>query len=499
MGQKKKNPLIATILADGANQRAESTKAPGEMLSRPNYGTDSGASRPGKRTATQRASKAETVDQPGFLGSNAKYSAARPIDPETGEVSSTKKTAAMLRCERFAMQSGVRKLLPESRTAKCLRLRQKGQEVQVIRSKEHKRCSYHGLQTCSSVWACPVCAAKISERRRVELKTAIDAHVLSGGGVYLLTLTNPHHFGDDLGELLAGQAKALSYFNGDRASRKLFAEMGCIGQIRALEATHGRLRDVNNGWHPHYHILLFAAASLDLKDFELRLAGRWMTACAKAGLKLPSIEHGVRLDSGKYAAKYAAKWGLDHEMTKGHIKKATDGESPFDLLRAYTENDDKQAGALFVEFANSFKGKRQLHWSPGLKKHFQIGEMTDEELAAKQDDRAALLGKLTLEQWRYILKKDARAIVLDLAEQGWEAVARFLAAMPAELAPSVETARAAGEISRLVSEGGSAQRVQLSAFRRKLVEAVDPHGTGFSVGQTAQAISLGGSQPAGPS
>jgi hypothetical protein len=372
----------------------------------------------------------------GFLGTNAKSSSAPQIDPETGEILGTAKTSIMARFERFALQSAARKLLPDSRTAKCLRLRQKGQDIQVLQSKEHKTCSYKGLQTCGSVWACPVCAAKISERRRVELKAAIERHLSNGGGVYLLTLTNPHHFGDKLGELLAGQAKALSYFNGERASRKVFVAMGCIGQIRALETTHGRLRRVNNGWHPHYHIVLFASAGLDLVAFQHDLALRWISACTKAGLKAPSIEHGLKLDPGEFAADYAAKWGLDHEMTKGHIKKAKDGESPFDLLRAYLANGDKQAGALFHEFAETFKGKRQLYWSSGLKKRFQIGEMTDEELANQQDDKALLLGTITVDQWRYILKKEARSLVLELAEQGWEAVSRFLASVPQE--PCVE-------------------------------------------------------------
>ena len=367
-----------------------------------------------------------------FLGTNAKSSAAPQIDPETGEILGTAKTSIMARFERFALQSAARKLLPDSRTAKCLRLRQKGRDIQVLQSKEHKTCSYKGLQTCGSVWACPVCAAKISERRRVELKAAIDRHLGNGGGVYLLTLTNPHHFGDQLADLLAGQAKALYYFNSDRASRKVFASMGCIGQIRALETTHGRLRRVNNGWHPHYHIVLFAASALDLAALQLDLAARWISSCTKAGLKAPSIEHGLRLDPGEFAADYAAKWGLDHEMTKGHIKKAKDGESPFDLLRAYLANGDKQAGALFHQFAETFKGKRQLFWSPGLKKRFQIGEMTDEELANQQDDKALLLGTITVDQWRYILKKEARSLVLELAEQGWEAVSRFLASVPQE-------------------------------------------------------------------
>jgi hypothetical protein len=378
-------------------------------------------------------SPAQPTERGRSLGSNAKYSAAPlKVDEDTGEILGAERSPGMARCERFALQSAARKLLPQSRTAKCLRLRRNGNDIQVIQSKEHKTCSYKGLQTCGSVWACPVCAAKISERRRVELKAAVDRQLAAGGGVYLLTLTNGHNYGDDLAELLAGQAKALSYLNGDRASRKVFAAMGCIGQIRALETTHGRLRRVNNGWHPHYHVLLFAASGIDLDAFQLQLSHRWISACVRAGLKAPSIEHGLKLDPGHFAANYAAKWGLDHEMTKGHIKKAQDGESPFDLLRAYLSDGNKQAGALFAEFAETFKGKRQLHWSPGLKKRFQIGEMTDEELANKQDDKAVLLGSITLPQWRHVLKVEARSLILELAEHGWEAVSRFLASIPAE-------------------------------------------------------------------
>jgi hypothetical protein len=368
----------------------------------------------------------------GALGTNAKYSAAPGvIDADTGEILDVLGyDPIMAKFERFALQSAVRRLLPLSRTAKCFRLRQKGKQVEVLQSKQYKSCSYKGLQTCGSVWSCPICAAKISERRRVELQAAMSVHQAQGGQVLLATFTNPHYLGDQLASVLAGQRKALYYLNGDRASRKLFADMGCVGQVRALEVTSGRLRRVNNGWHPHYHVLLFVASQLDLTAFRQRLFERWLSACLKAGLKLPSVEHGVRLDDGSKAAAYASKWGLESEMTRGHTKKATDGETPFDLLRAYLEKGDKQGGALFVEFAEVFRGKRQLHWSPGLKKLFGIGDMSDEDLANKPEDHAHLLGSITLDQWRKVLKADGRSIVLQLASQGWDAVSRYLDALP---------------------------------------------------------------------
>jgi hypothetical protein len=115
-------------------------------------------------------------------------------------------------------------------------------------------------------------------------------------------------------------------------------------------------------------------------------------------------------------------------MTKGHTKRAIHGETPFDFLRAYlVDKTDKQAGALFKEFAETFKGKRQLHWSPGLKKRFAIGEATDEELAVQMDDHAAMLGTITLDQWRDVLSVDGRGTVLMLAANGgWDAVALYL-------------------------------------------------------------------------
>ena len=336
------------------------------------------------------------------------------------------------RLERFALQSVARSILPKSRTAKCLRIRAHDCDIQVWRSKAHGTASYGGLQTCGSVWVCPVCNGKISERRRVELLAAMDMHKAQGGAVYLLTLTTPHQRGDNLAELLKNQQKALEAFLRDRKVREVFSEMGYIGQVKALEVTHGRKSGCDNGWHPHFHILQFCQVSgreADRKDWQARLYLRWVAYCEKAGLGTPSYAHGIKLDDGTQAAKYVTKWGLEDEMTKGHSKKAkAGGETPFDLLRAaLADAGDVQARALFQEFAQCFKGKRQLSWSNGLKARFNQVEKTDEQLAAEQDDRAVLLGLLTVDQWRDVLKLDLRGPLLEIASKGgWEAVQRLL-------------------------------------------------------------------------
>jgi hypothetical protein len=373
------------------------------------------------------------------LGTNAKSSATPPsTDPETGEITGGEAVynPMLARVQRFILQSVARKFLPKSRTDKCMRLRQASKEIQVWQSKEYKTTSYSGLQTCGSVWACPVCSAKIAERRRAEIVAAMAAHKAAGGCMNLLTLTAPHQRTDQLVDLLKKQALALKKMFADRTVRKVLTEMGVLGQIRALEVTHGRLSEFNNGWHPHYHFLMFAGSGVDLarfdgpqmKDWAVRLYLRWAACCESAGLGTPSYAHGLKLDDGSKAAKYVAKWGLEDEMTKGHTKKAINGETPFDFLRSYlADATDKQAGALFKEFAETFKGKRQLYWSPGLKKRFAIGESSDEELAAQMEDHAAMLGTITIDQWRDVLAVEGNGTVLMLAANGgWDAVARFL-------------------------------------------------------------------------
>lgn len=417
---------------------ATNSKAATAPTSRPSGGerTD------GRAIARPPARSAGAGRKPGPgrpLGTNAKFPFTPPTtDPETGEITGGEAVfdPMLARLQRFMLQSVARKFLPKSRTDKCLRLRQASKEIQVWQSKEFKTTSYSGLQTCGSVWACPVCSAKIAERRRAEIIAAMAAHKAAGGCMNLLTLTAPHQRVDQLGDLLKKQALALKNMFADRTVRKVLAEMGVLGQIRALEVTHGRLSEFNNGWHPHYHFLLFAGAGVDLarfdgpqmKDWAVRLYLRWAACCERAGLGTPSFAHGLKLDDGSKAARYVSKWGLEDEMTKGHTKKAIHGETPFDFLRAYLgDKADKQAGALFKEFAETFKGKQQLRWSPGLKKRYAIGEASDEELAAQMDDHAAMLGTITLDQWRDVLAVEGNGTVLMLAAKGgWDAVAIFL-------------------------------------------------------------------------
>lgn len=350
------------------------------------------------------------------------------VDQETGEILDLPLDPKQHRAQRFALKSVVNRLLPTSRTSKCCRWRIPKKALQVHRSIEHGKAFYSGLEVCASVWSCPVCAAKISERRRAELVTAVALAKSMGMHVKLLTLTVPHGLGDDLPTLVAQIRNAWRRTTTGRAGKDFRKLLGVRGTIRALEVTYGE-----NGFHPHLHVLLFLDQDATNACIQGLFTPIWQDACTKAGLPRPSDAHGCRVDDGSKAARYASKWGLESEMTKSHTKQGRNGSrTPWDFLRAFLERSEgwEQSAHLFRTYAAAFKGQRQLYWSNGLRALLAMGqEATDEEVAAVQDDTATELAELTDEQWRAILRTRSECLVLDMAEEHPQALPVLLASI----------------------------------------------------------------------
>ncbi len=297
----------------------------------------------------------------------------------------------------------------------CRRI-DKNKGVGVRMNEERGTAYFDNLQRCGSVWNCPVCSGEITEVRKLELKQGIDNWRSKGGAVYLVTLTNRHHVGDVLCGLLDGQRKALVKLWGQRAVKEMLKALGCVGRITATEVTW----NWDNGWHPHFHLLIFFDHQINAQGLQTFLSAEWINACRKAGLKLPSIEYGVDVRDGSYADKYVAKWGLEHELTKGHVKKGRgDSLTPFDLLRQYPENQ-QLFGNLFRQFADAFKGKRQLVWTDGLKKLLEVDEKTDEDIIFDTEKESILIHELAIEVWDLIVKYSQRAEYLEFIELDYD-------------------------------------------------------------------------------
>ena len=83
-------------------------------------------------------------------------------------------------------------------------------------------------------------------------------------------------------------------------------------------------------------------------DWKTRLYLRWDAYCQKAGLGSPSFQHGIDLRDGSFASNYVAKWGLEDEMTKGHIKKGKAGGNAFRPAARCSGRQGRQAGGCAV-------------------------------------------------------------------------------------------------------------------------------------------------------
>lgn len=129
--------------------------------------------------------------------------------------------------------------------------------------------------------------------------------------------------------------------------------------------------------------------------------------------------------AGGYGAvsDYVTKWGVVEEVTKSNSKMGrAAGEvehySPFQLLDLVKQGSS-WAGPVFVDYAHAVKGKNQLVWSPGLRDLFDLGaDLSDQEIAERQDEKAVLLLTLLWPDWRKVLKSGSRAMLLEVAGTG---------------------------------------------------------------------------------
>jgi hypothetical protein len=259
---------------------------------------------------------------------------------------------------------------------------------------------------------CPICAAKISERRRVELTQAIAHTDLVPA---LVTFTLQHNQGDKPGLLLGALLDSYRFLKGGRKWANFVSDVGWLGSIRSLEVTYG-----DNGWHPHLHVLAFFKAGSILDGVADFLKSRWVGILERHE-RTATLIHGVDFRSANTAvAGYVAKWGLEHELVKSAVKiaRGRNGRTPTQLLLDYVDGDEK-AGALWQEYARAFKGKRQLVWSRGLRDLLGLGkEETDEGIVQREEEAAVLLAQLTLKQWRVVLAHNARGELLEVANSG---------------------------------------------------------------------------------
>jgi hypothetical protein len=380
-----------------------------------------------------------------LLGNYAKSSVVKYPSTSSNDATYSEELLEVKRAQnralRYEMQDTARTLLKSDfsnsgfdsvkqikgayRLIKC-RSFQIGPQVGLQRSIKHGKVFYSGLVTCGSVWSCPVCAPIIQQQRQKEISKAMDsAYNDKGLSCSMLTFTFPHYIFESCSSLLEKMAKAFSTFRALSSYKTMRKNIGYVGLIRGLETVYGK-----NGWHNHTHEIWFHDPK-KIRRQKSNIRKMWYHSCKKAGL-VPKgkfsafMKHAFDLktcvSSGEYLLKSAQDgWGVDNELTKNSLKSNSKGLPPFALLESANDLDDpnsKRNGALFLEFAKAFAGKRQTYWTNGLKEFFSIADLTDEETVEKNKDKAIQLGTLDKTAWFIIRKNKARSLILYLSEKG---------------------------------------------------------------------------------
>lgn len=202
-----------------------------------------------------------------------------------------------------------------------------------------------GTQRCSSVWACPMCARRISAKRQADLTQVVGRW----DAVTFGTLTMPHRLGVDLkARRLVLQAAWKD------ATQHLRRDFGPWRYVRVLEATPGRDRK----GHPHFHVII------DRDDVAQELVRRWLVALPGAS----SRAQDVRVGDAAGAVNYLMQEAL------GSLSK---GSAHWSVLRAALERGD---GAEWRRVEQGLRGARQVVMSRGLLKDAGLDEVLDADV-----------------------------------------------------------------------------------------------------------------------
>lgn len=347
------------------------------------------------------------------------------------------------RADRYRVQNVIRKLfLADSaydsfepdyslynslpRVVKCRRCRT-APNVTIKLDRAANRAHYSGLVACGSVWTCPVCASQVQEARRLEIAAGLDWAYTNGKKAVMVTFTTPHYSFQSCADLLDKFAQAHKYFRSGKSWSTFKNTIGFEGCIRSLETLYG-----SNGWHTHTHELLIvdaAASALEIKDY---ISNRWESACNKFNLiprgKIRDFRrHAIHVVDYASNSDYLAKsadigrvcWGADRELTKAFSKTSRNSYHPFQLADIAGSGDKKAAG-LFLEYAEAFKGRAAIYWSPGLKSKCSIANLSDQELSETIVESAVDIAIIDFNAWAQVLRESARVELLQLAEVSGE-------------------------------------------------------------------------------
>lgn len=328
---------------------------------------------------------------------------------------------------KYWRQEAVRELLPNERIKFCMRSVVPGRNVHLLHNKKFNKAHYGNLMVCGSIWLCPVCASKISERRKKELVQGFNNW---GGGLVMVTLTMRHNKKDHLQENLSVLDRAYKLLTHGRGWQDFKKQFGIVGSVSNMEITYSD----NNGWHPHKHIV-YLINHVKLNQFQIKLFRnildtRWLNCLSSAGgsgLSGVAMKCETVTSQKQRVAEYISEhdkdpkkelWSIESELTKSYYKSSS---SYWSLLDGWISDVTvfQKNNKLIQEYARATKGRRSVVFSRGLRDLLNIGQdITDLEISKEKQENSELLMILANEIWKLVVKHNKRGELLKIASNG---------------------------------------------------------------------------------
>lgn len=286
-----------------------------------------------------------------------------------------------------------------------------------------------GVETCGSVWSCPLCAARILAERAHDISTAVAEY--GAQRCWLVTLTIRHQPGLDPYIMRRVLRDAYGRLKAGRAGKRMRNELGWAGDCAALEVTHGP-----SGWHPHLHAVWFAGES---EPESWALSDAWQRAVestVRAHLEVARHPDTVSFDRlraivgvrhvaqpERYAAlleradltpstdygvtvvpcsdgTYIHKMGL--EVAGGGVAKTAAPGHRTAWQIAADAPSDKASRGLWRQYSAAMFGARQVVWSRAIRAELGLRPTRSDELAAAlppEQTEERLLVEIDGDEW----------------------------------------------------------------------------------------------------
>ncbi len=261
---------------------------------------------------------------------------------------------------------------------------------------------YGGLKTCRGSWACPICTPRRAAER-AEVVSTIAGQIVNTP--VMITYTMQHKKEDGLSPLLDTLTRALRLArNGKR--RKAYNDH-CMGYIRALEITYGKI----NGWHPHYHELNFLNRSVTKEQLIDGVVKNYRKAIADSGKVVNDFT--VNVKNWDEKTDYLTKsFDMTKELTHGIYKKYDESYNIFEILNNARKEIPNEWNELYLEFVKATHRRKVIVTSRSLDRWRKIAEQAVKDKEQQKEEQDHIVHVFTPSEWSDICRNGLRYEIL---------------------------------------------------------------------------------------